>query len=135
MAMFDLRVPCVFVMVCVLRLGDTVPIACQFAGIDALQSEPTAVGRRAAAEPERQTLEKFMVWSEGYWLLEPDGKEKEHLHIITNGMAAISPNERWVAFGEYTPTSAITMRKYEVSPNSQMRKWVFSFFKVLAWWR
>ena len=105
MLMFDLRIPCAVVMVCVLRLGDTVPIACQFAGIDALQSEPTAVGRRGAAAAERQSLEEFMVWSGGYWLLEPDGKEKEYLHTIPNGSAAISPNERWVAFCEYTPTS------------------------------
>ncbi len=29
----------------------------------------------------------------------------------------------------------ITMRKYEVPPKSPIRNWVFSFFKVLAWWR
>jgi Tol biopolymer transport system component len=31
--------------------------------------------------------------------------------------------------------TTITMRKYEVPANSQMRKFVFSFFKVMAWWR
>ena len=29
----------------------------------------------------------------------------------------------------------ITMRNYEVPANSQMRKWVFTFFKVIAWWK
>jgi uncharacterized protein len=31
--------------------------------------------------------------------------------------------------------SSLAMRKYEVPANSQMRKWVFTFFKVIAWWR
>jgi Tol biopolymer transport system component len=103
--MSDRRIPCVAVIVCVLRLGDIAPIACQFAGIDALQFEPTVAVHPAEVDPEPHTAEKFMVWSGGNWLLGPDGKEKEYLHTIPNGLAAISPDERWVAFCEYTPTS------------------------------
>ena len=98
------RIPCVAAIACVLRLASISPMACQFAGIDAFQLEPTVTVRRAAEGPQSHTSEKLMVWSRGYWLLEPDGKEKEYL-TIPNGSAAISPNERWVAFCEYTPTS------------------------------
>ena len=99
------RIPYVAVIACALTLANTATLACQFAGIDAVQPEPTATVRRAMDDPKSHTAEKLLVWSGGYWLLEPDGKEKEYLHTIPNGSATISPNERWVAFCEYTPTS------------------------------
>jgi Tol biopolymer transport system component len=100
--MSDKRILCVAVMVCVIRLGDIEPKACQLAGVENFTPNrlPPTV-----AEPERQIPEKFMVWSGGYWLLGPDGEEKECLHSIISGRAAFSPNERWVAYGEYTPAS------------------------------
>ena len=102
-AIFGLRILCVAIMVCVIRLGGIEPKACQSAGVEKLSPNrlPPTV-----AEPERQAPEKFLVWSGGWnWLLGPDGEEKECLHSITAGTAAISPNERWVAYCEYTPTS------------------------------
>ncbi len=89
-------------LLCVIRLGDTESKACQLAGAENFTPNRLAP---VVAEPERRITEKFMVWSGAYWLLGPDGEEKECLHSLTGGRAAISPNERWVAYREYTPAS------------------------------
>jgi hypothetical protein len=100
--MFDQRVLRVAVFVCVIGLGDTESKAWQFAGVESFAPSqlPPVV-----AEPERQIVGKFMVWSGAYWLLGPDGEEKECVHSITGGKASISPDERWVAYGAYTSGS------------------------------
>ena len=103
MRIIDRRILCVAVTVCALIQGDMLRTARSFADLDADQAEPTAAGRRGAAEPDRPVPERFMVRYQGCALLGPDGEEKERLESITNGAGSISPDGRWAAFSQYAP--------------------------------
>jgi hypothetical protein len=59
------RIPYVAVIACALTLANTATLACQFAGVDAVQPEPTATVRRAMDDPKSHTAEKLLVWSGG----------------------------------------------------------------------
>jgi dipeptidyl aminopeptidase/acylaminoacyl peptidase len=100
MAMSNRRTLCAAVLICLFILGDITSKASQVMSVELSTPNPLP---SAVPEPEGQRPEKFLVWDAGNWLLGPDGKEIEYLNLNTKGPAAISPNERWVIFCEYTP--------------------------------
>ncbi len=107
MAVSNRRILFVTVIGCLIRLGDSAPLACDFASLPLSQATPTAAGAQVTAEPARALPESFMVVvGSQYALLGADGEEREHLHSFTGASGgAFSPDRRWAAFIQYAPSS------------------------------